>query len=240
MIDLTIPTQPDDENCGVACLHAVYNYYGLTVGLSDLLEQIDPFYFPSGGTRAPFLGKHALQQGFEAIIYINNLDLFDPSWFKQGKAAPSLLIDKLTNQLNYKNDKAPLQLSIAYLNYLRLGGQIRFQTLNSHLLKPYFNQGIPIITALSATYLYGCARERYTDDGVAVYDDEYGMPRGHFVVLCGYDQKKKHVVIADPHRENPLSQDHYYKVSIFRLINAILLGILTHDGTLLIIQPKRM
>ena len=58
------------------------------------------------------------------------------------------------------------------------------------------------------------------------------------MILCGYDEQKRHVVVADPHRENPLSHDNYYKVSSNRLINAIMLGVLTYDANLLIIQPK--
>jgi hypothetical protein len=36
---------------------------------------------------------------------------------------------------------------------------------------------------------------------------------------------------------NPVSNDHYYMVSIARLLGAVLLGILTHDANLLIIEP---
>lgn len=46
------------------------------------------------------------------------------------------------------------------------------------------------------------------------------------------------MIVADPHRENPLSHDNYYKVSSNRLINAIMLGVLTYDANLLVIQPK--
>ncbi len=65
-----------------------------------------------------------------------------------------------------------------------------------------------------------------------------GTPCGHFVVLCGYDKKNRRVVVADPHRQNPLSRNNYYKVGSNRLINAIMLGVLTYDANLLIIQPK--
>lgn len=237
MIDLTIHTQPDDETCGPTCLHAVYNYYGLTIGLEEIISSVERSL--SGGTLAPLLGKHALERGFSTTIYTNNLNIFDPTWFENGESRNDRLKAKLTAQIKHKPEENIVQSSVAYQQYLKLGGEVRFRTIGVQLLKKYFDQKTPILTGLSATYLYGCARERYKD-GKSIYDDIHGTPCGHFVILCGYDDKKKHVVIADPHRENPLSHDNYYRVSINRLINAIMLGVLTHDGNLLIIQPQGM
>jgi len=236
MIDLTIHTQPDDETCGPTCLHAIYAYYGSTVSLDEVILGVERSI--SGGTLAAMLGKHALMRGFQTTIYINNLDVFDPSWFQDGKADREGLSAKLEAQMKHKWDKGIVQSSIAYQQYLQLGGDVRFRTLSVDLLKIYFQQNIPILTGLSATYLYRSAREHYTKEGLAFYDDIRGTPCGHFVVLCGYDEKKKHVIVADPHRENPLSHDNYYKVESNRLINAIMLGVLTYDANLLIIQPK--
>ena len=240
MINLTIHSQPDDETCGPTCLHAIYSYYGLHLDLDEVIQGIERS--ASGGTLAALLGKHALARGFDATIYINNLDIFDPTWFraKQGEACNEELIAKLDAQMKYKNEVGIVQSSIAYQQYLSLGGKVRARMLSTQLLKDYFKHDTPIITGLSATYLYASARESFTPEGISIYDDIRGTPCGHFVVLCGYDDKKKHVVIADPHRENPLSHDNYYKVSITRLINAIMVGVLTYDGNLLIIQPQRM
>jgi hypothetical protein len=237
MIDLTIHTQPDDETCGPTCLHAIYTHYGLKLPLEEVIRDVERSF--SGGTLAPLLGKHALTQGFDTTIYINNLDVFDPSWFKYGKSSRDALIAKLEAQMKHKWDKGIVQSSLGYQQYLALGGDVRFRTLSVQLLKAYFKKKIPILTGLSATYLYRSAREHFTKEGVAFYDDIRGTPCGHFVILCGYDDQKQHVIVADPHRENPLSHDNYYKVSSTRLINAILLGVLTYDANLLIIQPKR-
>ncbi|ARG98439.1 C39 family peptidase [Legionella micdadei] len=238
MIDLIIHTQPDDESCGPTSLHAIYRYYGLDVDLKQVVNSVERSL--SGGTLAPMLGKHALQNGFSAIIYINNLDVFDPTWFtsEQGDACQKNLTNKLTAQMKFKSDKAIIQASEAYLEYLALGGNVRFQTLSVQLLKKYFLKNIPILTGLSATYLYRSSRECFTKQGESIYDDIRGTPCGHFVVLCGYDERKRLIVVADPHRENPISNDNYYKVNSNRLINSILLGVLTYDANLLIIQPK--
>lgn len=237
MIDLPMNTQPDDETCGPTCLHAVYKYYGLDISLEEVIASVERS--ASGGTLAPLLGKDALQRGFHATIYENHLEVIDPTWFQHGTVSRHQLIDKLTVQKKYKNDRSIMSQSQALIAFLKLGGQVKFCNMTVGLLKKYFKQGLPILTGLSATYLYGCAREKFSKEGRSIYDDIQGTPCGHFVVLCGYDEKKKRIVVADPHRENPLSHDNYYKVSISRLINAILLGVLTLDGNLLIIQPNK-
>ncbi len=236
MINLTIQTQPDDETCGPTCLYALYQHYNINISFDAVVQQVERVR--SGGTLGPLLGKHALHQNFNATLYVNNLNVFDPTWFKEIEPSSDMLISKLNAQLHYKKDKALVEASTAYREYLELGGKIRFRTLNPALLKSYFNQGIPILTSLSATYLYRCAREFFSNDGLSSYDDIKGTPCGHFVVLCGYDDQKRRVVVADPHRENPISHNNYYKVSSNRLINAIMLGVLTYDANLLIIQPK--
>ncbi len=235
MIDLTMQTQPNDETCGPTCLHAIYHHYGLHISLNDVINGVARSH--SGGTLAPFLGKHALDLGFTTTIYINNLDIFDPSWFYHQGHAKANIMQKLEAQMQHKQDKGLIQSSQAYQDYIEHGGTVRFRTINAQLLKTYFDKKLPILTGLSATYLYRCSRERYTPEGKGFYDDIRGTPCGHFVVLCGYDDLHRRVVVADPARENPLSHDNYYKVSINRLINAIMLGVLTYDANLLIIQP---
>lgn len=235
MINLSILSQPDDESCGPTSLHAVYKYYSLDISLETILSEVERSL--SGGTLAPMLGNHAIANGFDAVIYINNLNVFDPTWFVRGKANPALLYKKLEEQMLYKLEPGIQQVSKAYLKYLSLGGQVYFKSIDIQALKHYFNQNTPIITGLNATYLYRCARERYTN-GKAVFDDIQGTPCGHFVVLCGYSENHKQVVVADSHLENPLSHDNYYKVSSHRLINAIMLGVTSYDGNLLIIRPK--
>ena len=79
MIELHIKTQPNDETCGATCLQAIYDYYGFNIALPDVIQGVKKSL--SGGTLAPYLGQHALAHGFDATIYVNNLTVFDPSWF---------------------------------------------------------------------------------------------------------------------------------------------------------------
>lgn len=237
MINLAIQNQPNDETCGPTCLHAIYEHFKVPVSLETVIHRVERSV--SGGTLAPFLGLDALRSNFKTTIYINNVDIFDPTWFNGQGHATTDLVSKLIAQSQEKNQSdGQLQLSHAYQRYLEHGGLIKFKTLSARLLKSYFDLKLPIMTGLSVTYLYRCPRERYTPEGESIYDDIHGTPCGHFVVLCGYDDEHRRVVVADPARKNPLSSNNYYKVSINRLINAIMLGVLTYDANLLIIEPK--
>jgi hypothetical protein len=70
-----------------------------------------------------------------------------------------------------------------------------------------------------------------------VYDDIRGLPTGHFVVLSGYKLNNRTVRVADPYSSNPKYSKHYYDVKVDRLVNSILLGILTYDANLLVLEP---
>ena len=238
MIPVVINSQPDDETCGPTSLHAIYRYYNYNISHEQVISEVERSV--SGGTLAPFLGKHALQHGFNSIIYINNLRLFDPTWFEAQINPTAYLIEKLRKHRTYHHDEGLLQDSKAYEEYLLAGGTLGFPTLNRRLLRKFFKQNIPILTGLNATYLYKTERERFTDEGKSVFDDMQGTPCGHFVVLCGHESSERSVVVADPHRKNPISHDNYYEVPISRLINAILLGVYTFDANLLIIYPKEL
>lgn len=231
MIPIKIMTQPDDVTCGPTSLHAVYNYFGDTITLKEVISEIS--YLEEGGTLAVMLGIHSLKRNYEAVLYTYNLTVFDPAWFTNKVDLKSKLIE----QKKQKKKKKLHRASDAYIEFLSLGGEIKFRNLTPSLLKKFFDKKLPILTGLSATYLYNCSREAWIDNR-AVYDDIRGYPTGHFVVLSGYDEKTHNVIVADPYRENPVSHDNYYSVKASRLINSIMLGILTFDSNLLVIKPK--
>ena len=68
-------------------------------------------------------------------------------------------------------------------------------------------------------------------------DDIRGRVEGHFVVLNGYDRKKRLVRIADPYPKNPISGTTSYRITLDRVITAILLGVMTYDANFIIIEP---
>jgi hypothetical protein len=236
-IELKIETQPDDESCGPTCLHAIYRHYGYDIPITEVIQTIDRS--PSGGTFSISIGKHALQHGFQATVYINSLVLFDPSWFVNGEADSNLLIEKLEAQSNVKHDPYITNATVAIIEFLNLGGKICSHPLSEELLRTFFDKNIPVISGLSSTNLYWSQRGIFTEEGKSVFDDIRGTPCGHFVVLCGFDSDNNHVIVADPYTGNPMHHNSYYKVNINRLINAILLGVITFDGNLTVIEPKK-
>ena len=231
---LDIYSQPDSTTCGPTCLHAVYRYFNDPISLPQVVSEAKQLQ--GGGTLAAYLGAHALARGYKATIYTYNVQVFDPTWFLPENQN---MADKLKRQREYKRGVAGLELATdAYLAFLDLGGRIGFEVLTTSLLRRYLNKSLPLLTALSATYLYNSARE-HSDGNSLVYDDLRGESTGHFVVLAGYDRKERTVLVADPLKPNPVAQIQYYQVSIYRLICAIMLGVLTYDGDLLIIEPQR-
>lgn len=225
--DLEVLAQPDDRTCGPTSLHAVYRYWGGEIPLERVIEEVAPL--PQGGTLAVSLACHALRNGFDATIYTYNLQIFDPTWFAPGVD----LADRLRRQVRRNPVSRLRHATDTYLEFLELGGSILYEDLTGSLLRRFLRKEIPVLTGLSATYLYGCARERDDD-----YDDIAGQPAGHFVVLYGYDPTEREVTVADPLRDNPKYASHYYRVGMERLLAAILLGIVTYDANLLVLTPR--
>ena len=237
MLPIIIHSQPTPVTCGPTSLHAIYRYYGDDITLAQVIEEMA--YLPGGGTLAVLLASHALSRGYQAKIYTYNLNVFDPTWFpSKGPADPSLLILKLNQQKKVKKSLRLQKASDAYIHFLTTGGEIYFEDLTPRLLSKFFRKQVPILTGLSATYLYRGARECAPDDQTSEYDDIAGVASGHFVVLCGYDEDNNQVIVADPYLypNSPEFQNQYYSVKMHRLMNAIMLGILTYDANFLVIE----
>jgi hypothetical protein len=230
-LSLEMRPQPDDTTCGPTCLEAIYRYYHDEIPLGQIIEESRRLH--GGGTLAVFLACHALRRGYAATIYTYNLEVFDPSWFAP---QPKDLHERLRRQLDYKTEPRIRVATEGYLEFLELGGRLRYQDLTRSLIRHYLRRGVPILTGLSATYLYQTPREYGPDDE---YDDLRGEPSGHFVVLSGYVRETKLVTVADPMQPNPLARTQNYDINIDRVLCAILLGIVTHDANLLIIEPRR-
>lgn len=226
---LFIYPQPDGTSCGPTCLHSVYNYYGDSTDLHSIISEVKAL--DAGGTLAVFLGCHALKRGYRASIYTLNLQVFDPTWFK-GQGVD--LKEKLRLRGEGRDDPRLRSAVAGYREFLALGGKIHFRDLTISLIKKFLYRGIPVISGLSSTFLYRSMREMNTSEED---NDILGDPQGHFVVLVNYDRKKKRILIADPYSKNPFSSRQYYYVNVSRLINSILLGIVTYDSNLLIIEP---
>lgn len=216
-------------SCGPTCLHAVYQYYGDEISLTNVIGEVAQL--TSGGTIGVLLGNHALERGYKVTIYTYNLSTFDPSWFD----GTTDIAEKLRLQLAAKPNSKKLALATSeYLEFLRRGGKIAFKELTPSFIRQFLRSGLPVLTGLNATYLYESPRE--IGDFEIRFDDVAGTASGHFVVIRGYNEKE--VFIADPLADNPLGNKQHYSISFHKLINSIMLGVMTYDANLLIIHPK--
>lgn len=232
MLQIPINRQPDETTCGPTCLHAVYQFYGDPIPLESVIAEVD--YLEDGGTLGALLAVHALKRGYKTTIYSYNLQVFDPSWFDKDS---DFLIDRLQKQLEFKKDNKLHTASQAYIQLLQAGGKLKFEDLRASVIRKYLKKEHPIIVGLSATYLYKSTREF---GPTLNYDDLRGEPQGHFLLLHGYKADSREVFIADPIIKNPLEEGQVYKMNIDRVMNAILLGIVTYDANLIIITPNSM
>lgn len=228
-LPVKILPQPDETTCGPTCLHAVYRYWGEQGDLSDVIGRAGRL--EHGGTFAVFLACDALQRGYQATIYTYNLNVFDPSWFRQGVN----IAERLQRQREVKMDYRLQHATTGYLEFLKLGGRLRLRDLSRGMIAGLLRRGVPVITGLSSTFLYRVPREFGPDD---IADDVRGLPSGHFVIIAGYDAARREFLVVDPYQANPYASNHEYWLSVERVLAAVLLGIVTHDANLLIIHPR--
>lgn len=226
---LDMPEQPDDTTCGPTCLHAVYGYYGDCVPLQQVIAEVPSL--PQGGTLGVVLANHALRRGYRAVLYTFNLQLFDPSWMGLPREE---LAENLRRQRVGKSGPRVELATEAFLEFLERGGEVRMADLTGALIRRYLRRATPVLAGLSSTWLYRTARE----NPVTNADDPIlGEPAGHFVVLCGYDKENRTVKVADPYHQNPLAGTTLYDADVSRVIGAVLLGTLTYDSNLIILEP---
>jgi len=128
---LDILAQPDNITCGPTCLHAIYRYFGDEIPLNQVISEIPQI--EAGGTLAVYLAVHALQRGYSATIYSYNLQIFDPTW---ANASGEEIAEKLRLQASHKNDDPGVKVATeGYLEFLELGGKLRFEVLTAGLLR---------------------------------------------------------------------------------------------------------
>ena len=229
-LDLGIHCQPYDAACGPTCLQAVYRYFGDDILLDDVIAEVPQL--AGGGTLAVSLANHALRRDYGALIYTYNLTVFDPTWFERDLLH---LAERLRAQARVKQDPKLAEATDAYLEFLSLGGRLAMEDLTPGLLRRWLKRDRPVLTGLSATFLYRTARE--VGEERLEEDDIRGVSTGHFVVLCGWNAAERSVCVADPLEDNPRSPERIYWLPVERVINAILLGVLTYDANLLVLEP---
>lgn len=214
--------------CGPTCLLSVLRYYGDETSFERVLE-VTPTN-PDGGTLAVFLGLAARRLGYAARVFSYNYRVLDPTWstLDRGELREKLLARAAATP------KPKLQNACrAYAAFLAAGGELAFADLRPELLVEILERRHPILCGLSATYLYGQMRERPDDNEE---DDVRGDPVGHFLVISGHEDARTFSV-RDPDSHAPHGVAGVYRVAGQRLINAVLLGIVSYDAVLLEVWP---
>jgi hypothetical protein len=70
-------------------------------------------------------------------------------------------------------------------------------------------------------------------------DDVSGMPGGTSLRRAARLRAEERIVhVADPYQDNPLDDGLHYAVGMDRLVGAILLGVITWDANLTIVEPR--
>lgn len=254
-IEFQIQAQPNDTTCGPSCLASVFRYFGDDVALEEVIR--DTPSLDSGGTLAVLMGSYALRRGYSVRIFTYNVQVFDPTWFGQeiensgadsqngdypvGTRRPSVdLVAKLKAQRTAKQSIRLQSACQAYIDFIEAGGEVLMHELNRNLIRFYLDRGTPLLTGLSSTWLYQCSRQIGRTNQP---DDVRGNPEGHFVVVHGYDTNGNQVHIADPWLPNPFpgptGNSCHYEVGMDRFESAALLGVLTYDSNLMIVEPVK-
>jgi hypothetical protein len=230
-LPIRIRRQPNYTTCGPTSLHAVYSYFGDSITLEEVIEQVHAL--EGGGTLSIHLAVHALRRGYEVDHWVCDVATWDPTWFQK----PTDLRAKLRARFEAKQLFDTPRFAEAFRavdEYLDRKGGVVWTDLTPRRIGRVLALGVPILAGTNGTYLYQCSRE--TEKGP---DDVAGEPFGHFVVVCGYRSRDLSVAIADPLKDNPLHEgQQYYRANVYRLIGAIFLGARSNDANLMVIRPK--
>lgn len=228
-----ILAQPNGVTCGPTCLQSIYTYHHDIISLEDTIAQTE--YLPSGGTIAVLLGCHALKRGYRVSMYSFNTYVFDPTWMS---CEPSILLQKLQHQFVWNSNPKIKHATQAYIQFLELGGKINFQNLNFNLISELLKNKTPLLSGISATYFYQNMRDFTDDKDRVVYDEFSGETSGHFIVIYDADENEN-LSIADPYLPHTLSHEHHYIIPYNHWLHALLLGSVTYDAEVLVIEPVK-
>jgi len=197
---LAIPhfEQQTGYSCIPACLQQVFAYYNEQVSQEEILNSLDK---PERGMSIPAAGTFAKKQGLNPTIITNNTNIFDLAWF-DAKAK------KLTQHLEERKDilnEYNQSVIEDFLEYLKMDGQINFETVGKDLLVRTLSNNVPVIMELSSTILY--------KKNQSIKEIE-----GHGVVIAGFDKNK--FMIVDPDSNNPYDKSGVYWVPVEELMTS--------------------
>jgi len=187
MKDLPVPQfkQETEYGCIPACLQQVFAYYNKQISQKEILNSLGK---PERGMSIPAAGAFVKKRGLNPTIVTNNTTIFDSAWFNIGNKKLMQRLEERKNLLNEYNQSVVED----YIEYLRIEGQINFDTISKDLLTKNLSKNVPIIIELSR--------------GI----------KGHGVVIAGFDKNKFKIIDPDPN--NPYDKSGIYWIPAEELL----------------------
>ncbi len=154
-LGFTVEPQPDDVTCGPACLHGVYRHYGDPISLESVMSDLK--MLEEGGTLDVFLANHALAAATRPRYTPTTCSCS----IRPGstcRATSCVLGSKRRrpSRRNVLDCKPPLAATTSSCGS---AASSSLRDLEPALLRNLLNRGTPVITGLSATFLYRSVRD---------------------------------------------------------------------------------
>ena len=206
---LSVPqfNQIKSYSCIPACLQEVFGYYGEQISQEEIMEISEN---PKLGVALVETGIFSLKHNYKSLIITNNINIFDPTWFRLDNNKLKLNLNK---RAKFVDDLSKFMID-KYIKFLDSGGEINFETINPTLFKKYLSIKVPIIMELASTFLYKLAKS--TSSGS--FDDAIrGQIEGHGIVIAGFDDEDNFLII-DPNSKKSPSKTGVYWVNSAELM----------------------
>jgi hypothetical protein len=180
--------------CGPTSLRQILAYYmgEHAPAKEEVLKNICMTEYGSWNTD---LGVYAMELGFFAKITMNDVWLIDPTWASLPKEA---LESKIKSRILFEKNGLLREGLKSILRLFDACGNIEIAIASKEDLVHSLENGIPPLLSVCSTILRGEMRRRYSD---GTSSDIEGGPRGHKVVLAGYEKGKFLVIDTNPKTE---------------------------------------
>ena len=200
------------KTCGPVCLLNIYDHFGKSVPLSQILQELH--VEDSESTYTPQLAKNCIVHGLETVMLTSNSFSVAPNW--KGKTKEEIIV-LLKTWVTQNAGDAWLKETLFLLFYLEAGGNLDIVDLSTAIVDDYLDKGYILLAALEESWLW----EKRKLEGKAEYDDIKGHTRGHFVVV--YGKEGDEYLVSDPYSTTIPNREGLYKISKQKLFIATLI-----------------
>ncbi len=203
---LSVPqfNQIKPYSCIPACLQEVFGYYGEQISQEEIMKISEN---PKLGMALAEAGIFSLRHNYRSLIITNNINIFDPTWFKLDSNKLKLNLNK---RAKFVDDLSQFTID-KFIKFLDFGGEINFETISPALFKKYLSIEVPIIIELASTFIYKLAKSSRPgrfDDAIK------GQIEGHGVVIAGFDNKDNFLIIDPNSKKSPSKAGVYWVNSV--------------------------